>query len=129
MPRIGPDDVRRAIGQETSREQAQGMEFLDPLAILDVGLLALDILGLPAIDQDDLETKGGQRREQVLPISAGAFHGNGLHPVFLQPEAQLKIVVAIDPELFYVLRILSYRCPMALASDVDPRGIGIDHFQ
>jgi hypothetical protein len=56
---ISPNCIGIRIGQETGREQAEGVQFLNPLAVFDVGLFAFDIFGLPAIDQNDIKTLPG----------------------------------------------------------------------
>lgn len=68
LPAIGAQLLGFEVGQETSRKQAEGVQFLDLSAVLDIRLFALRVLGELAIGQDHLETEADKFGVQVLPV-------------------------------------------------------------
>ncbi len=64
------------------------MQTLNPLAIQDIAFAPADILHLPGIDQQHLETHPLQDLENGNPIHPGGFHSHAAHFGFLEPIPQ-----------------------------------------
>ena len=75
-------------GTKAAAQQADGVEVLQPLAVLHVGLAPGQILAMPRVDQADFDPGGVEDLKQRNPIHAGGLHGHGGHAAVLQPVAQ-----------------------------------------
>ena len=90
----GADGVR---GPEGAPEEPDGVEVLEPLAILDISLPARDVLDVAGVHQADLEASGLQELEQRDPVHAGRFHRHRGDADLLQPGRQgEELAVARD---------------------------------
>ena len=81
----GADLIHRT---EAAAQQADGVEVLEPLAVLHVGLAPGQVFTVARIDQADLDAGGFEDLEERDPIYPGGFHGHGGDGAFLQPVAQ-----------------------------------------
>ena len=77
VPEEGADGADRLRRAEGGPQQADGMEVLEPLAVLDVGLPARDVLDMPGVDQADLDPPGLEDLVERDPVHAGGLHGDG----------------------------------------------------
>ena len=55
MAQEGPHGTHRLRRAEGGAEQADGVEILEPLAVLDIGFPSRDVLDMPRVDQADLQ--------------------------------------------------------------------------
>ena len=58
-------------------EESGGVELLEPLGIADVGLFAGDAFDVAGVDEVAFDSGAFEDVVAVMPIVAGAFHGNG----------------------------------------------------
>ena len=80
---VGPQDANRGGGMKRIAEEPVGVEFQQPLALLDIGLSAGEVLGVPRIHQIDLQPP---RLEDLIhgnPIDTGRLHRDGRHATLL----------------------------------------------
>ncbi len=78
LAQVGPQgrDIRR--GMEAGPQQSVGMQLLEPLGVVDVGLPAGHVLDIPRVDHEHLQASRLQHLEQRDPIYLSGFHGYGL---------------------------------------------------
>ena len=86
----GTDLIDRA---EAAAQQADGVEVLQPLAILHIGLATGQVFAMARVDQADFDPRRCQDLEEWNPVNAGGLHGHGGHAAFLQPIPQLKEIL------------------------------------
>ena len=79
LPPVAAQGQHRLGRAERGREQAVGVQPLDPLAVEHVGLGPGPARAeLPGLDQLDLEARGFEQLEQGDPVDAGGFqHDRG----------------------------------------------------
>ena len=68
--------------------QAELAHPRQPDAVGDVGLVPLELLDLVRVHQRHGDARVFERLERGLPVHAGAFHQDGVHPMALEPGAQ-----------------------------------------
>jgi hypothetical protein len=56
LSNVGSEFGDYVIGPEAGSDQAVAVELLEPLGITDIRLPARDILGMPCIDENDLNS-------------------------------------------------------------------------
>jgi hypothetical protein len=83
----GTNDFGRA---KAGAEKTDGMEILEPLAILDVRFTAGQIFAMAGVDQTDLDPGGFEDLEEGDPVNAGGFHGDGGDATGFEPVAELE---------------------------------------
>ena len=79
-------DVR--VGTEGSRQQAVGVQLLQPLAVQHVGLATGHVLDASGVHQHHLEAPLFQRPEQRYPVHSRRLHDHRLHTALGQPVRQ-----------------------------------------
>ena len=65
------------------------MQLLQPLRVVDIRLPTRDILDMPRIDQQDLDTTRLKNLEDRNPVNAGRLHRHGGDPQFDEPIGKL----------------------------------------
>ena len=85
---VGAHDANVGGRMKRVAEQAVGVELQQPLALLHVALAAGEILGVPRVDQIDLQAARLQDLVQRNPIDARGLHRHGGHPTLHQPVRQ-----------------------------------------
>ncbi len=114
----GADGVR---GPEGASEEPDGVEVLEPLAVLDIGLPARDVLDVAGVHQADLEAPGLQELEQGDPVHARRLHRHRGDAGLLQPGRQGEEILGEGPEGANRPRLAIER-----DADVDLSGAHID---
>ena len=71
-------------------QETDGMEILEPLAILDVRFTAGQIFAMPGVDQTDFQPGRFEDLEEGDPVNAGGFHGDGGDAGGFEPVAELE---------------------------------------
>jgi hypothetical protein len=105
---------------ERTREEAEGVETLDPLAIMDVACgAALDLLYLLRIDEEDLEATRLQEFKEWDPIDASGFLRDGRDATRGEPVRQGFQVGRVGAETAHRLGVITGR-------DRDKMGFGPD---
>jgi hypothetical protein len=110
--------LRRA---ERGPQEADSVQVLEPLTVLDIGLPPRDILHVPCVHQADLQAAGLQDLIQGDPVHARGLHGHGSHAALLQPGGQRPQVRREGPEAPDGLRVAVQR-----HADVDLGGADVD---
>ena len=108
-------------GRKEARRRPDGVEVLEPLAVLDVGLPAGDVLHVARVDQADLEPAGLQDLVQGDPVDAGGLHGHGGDAALREPIREGVEVLREGPEAPDGLRVAVER-----HADVDLGGADVD---
>ena len=122
LPEVAAQHHHLVLGPKRRRQQAVGVQPLNPLAIEHVGLgSARGVLRLPWIDQINLEAAPLEQLEQRNPVNAGRFHSHAGDAALLQPVGQQLQVRGAGAELAHVWRQLR----SAASSRV--RGLGRRH--
>ena len=71
---VGAQDADLVGRAEGGGQEAVAVELLQPLAILDVGFAAGQVLDVAGVDQADLEAVGLQDLADRDPVDAGRLH-------------------------------------------------------
>ena len=74
-------------GPEAAAQQADGVEILQPLAVLHVGLAAGQVFAVARVDEADVQPRRLEDLEERDPIDAGGLHRDGGDATFLEPVA------------------------------------------
>ena len=127
VPEEGPDGTDRLGRAEGGAEEADGVQVLEPLAVLDVGLPAGDVLDMARVDQADLEAARLQDLVQGDPVHAGGLHGHGGDAALREPVREGVQVRREGPEAPDGLRVAVERhAHVELGGpDVDARGVRV----
>jgi hypothetical protein len=105
------------------------MEVTEPLAVLDVGLAAREVLAVAGIDQADLEAGRLEDLEEGDPIDAGGLHRDGGDTTGLQPVPKGVEVFGEGGKAAYGIRV-GFRSDGdidAPCADVDAGGVGMEN--
>jgi hypothetical protein len=117
---------------EGTREQTEGVQALNPLAVMPIALgSAFDLLHLLRIDQEDCEAAGFEEFKERDPIDAGGLEGDGGDPTGGEPVRQRFQVGSAGPEAAYWLGVVTGGDgnPVGFGTDVDARGMQVDGCQ
>ena len=128
VTQIAAEHTDLISGAESCREQTIGVEALEPLAVEPIGFRApRSALGLPGVDQEDLETACLQELEQGNPVDAGRFHGDGTHATVNEPVGEGVEVDGEGAETAHGLRVAprGHGHPVLGFADVDAGGMGV----
>ncbi len=125
LARQGTQGAHRVVGAERTPEQSIAHELLQPLAVEYVGLAPRDVLVMPGIDQQHLETTPVQEFIQGNPVHTGGCHGDGVYAAGVEPVGQGVQVGGEALELAYrfVVSIRRHRHEVAGRADVDASGV------
>jgi hypothetical protein len=118
-------------GRKDARSSPTAWRVLQPLAVLDVGLPAGDVLHVPGVDQTHLEAAGLQDLVEGDPVHAGGLHRDRGDTALLQPVregVQVRRERAEPPDGPRVSIERDAHIDLG-GPDVDPRGVGVQERQ
>ena len=72
----GAEGEERSGGAEAAAQQADTVEFAEPLTVLDVALAAGDVFDVAGVDEQDLQPAGFEDVVDRDPVDPGGFHGD-----------------------------------------------------
>ena len=111
LPQVAAQAPYVTVGTEGSRQQAVGVQLLQPLAVPHVGLAPRHVLDASGVHQHYLEVSLFQHPEQRYPVHAGGLHDHGLHTALRQPVCQTVQVRRESLELSHrLLRAVGGNC-------------------
>jgi hypothetical protein len=87
QPQVDSQRSNVAAGMETGAQQSTGVQPLQPLCIVDIGLAARNRSRLSGVGQDHLDPAAFQHFVHRHPIHAGGFHGDVLMPIATSQSA------------------------------------------
>jgi len=119
MAQDGADGTNGFGRAKAAAQEADGMEILEPLAILDVGFAAGQIFAVPGVDQKDFQTGSLEDLEEGDPVNAGGFHGDGGDAGGFEPVAELEQGIGEGLEL-------AHRVGIGIGGNGDPDFAGTD---
>jgi hypothetical protein len=113
---------------KTRMEQTDAMEFLQPLAVLDVGLAPAHVMHLVGVDQHHLQPAFREYFVERDPVDPGRLHRHRLDAALHQPIGQLMKAAGESAELTHRLGITvgSYRREVAGGATVDAGCVGLN---
>jgi len=119
------------VRAERPRQQPEGVQLLNPLAIDHIGLAPGHVLDVMRIDQLDIESPAFEQFEQGYLVDTGRFHGDGGDPTALQPIGQALEIGGERRKLLHRLRISIGRNgdKMAARANIDSSGVEVDALQ
>lgn len=125
---VAAQDADLVVGAEGGREQPEGVQLLQPLAVLDVALSRGDVLDVARVDEPHLESASLQDLEQGDPVDAGGLHRHRVDAAALEPVGELMEVGGEAAKAAHRLRItvLGYGDVVLLRADVDAGGVEVD---
>ena len=125
---VGAQDADLIGGAEGGGQQAVGVELLQPLAILDVGLAAGKVFDVVGVDQADVQSVGFQDLGDRDPVDAGGFHGDRGDAAGDQPAGEGVEVLGEAEEASdrVGITIGGNGHEELLGADVDAGGVGVD---
>ena len=88
----------RGGGPKAAAQQADTVEFAQPLTVLDVALAAGDVFDVPRVDEQDLEAAGFEDVVDRDPVDPGGLHGHGGDATGDQPVGEALEVGGKGPE-------------------------------
>ena len=112
-------------------QQAVGMQLLEPLGVIDVGLAPGDMLDVARVGHDHADATGLEDLIEGDPIDAGRLHRHGVDAAGHQPVGEAMQITREALEGPHRLGILLGRDghDMELGADVDARRLRIEHRQ
>ena len=127
LPQIAAQASYVPVGSEGSRQQAIGVQLLQPLAVQHVGLAPGHVLDAPRVHQHHLKPPLFQHPEQRNPVHPSRLHDHGLHFALGQPVRQAIQVGREGGELVHRRfgAVLGHRHEMAGGAHVDPRRVQV----
>jgi hypothetical protein len=110
-------------------QRAHGVEKLQPLAVLDVGLAAGHVFDVPGVDQAHLQAARLEDLKQRHPVDAGRLHRDGRDLAGDEPVGQRVQVRGEGAERAHRLRVAVRRHGHAMqrGAQIDAGGIGACH--
>ena len=116
---------------EGGAEEAHGVQVLEPLAVLHIGLPPRHVLDVAGIHEADRESPPLQDLVQGDPVDAGGLHGDRGHAALLEPPGQRPQVRREGPEAPDGLRVAVERhADVDLGcADVDAGGVGVEDWR
>src|SRR5229473_3633488 len=107
------------------------MEFLQPLAVLDVALASAYVVHVAGVDQHYLNAARLEDLVDRDPVDPGRFERHGLDPALHQPLGQALKVGGEGAEFTHRLwiAVTRHRDEMAGRAAVDARGVGLNALQ
>ena len=121
VPEQGADGADRLRRAEGPPQEADGMEVLEPLAVLDIRLPARDVLDVAGVHQADLNAAGLQDLVQGDPVDARGLHGDGGDAALREPRGHGEQILGEGPEAPDRLRV-----PVKRHADVELGGADVD---
>ena len=76
VPYEGAEGEDRPGGAEAPAQEADAVEFAQPLTVLDVALAAGDVFDVAGVDEQDLQAPGFEDVVDRDPVDPGRFHGD-----------------------------------------------------
>jgi hypothetical protein len=127
LAQIGAQDADVIGRTKGGVEQAEAVQALEPLTVLDVGLAPGNILDRPGIDQKDLPAGPFQDLKGRNPGDAGGLQGHCFNAAFFEPAGHLLQVLGEGAKGPHGLlaAVGGHRAPMFAVADVDAGGIGM----
>ena len=127
LPQAAAQAPDLPVGPESSRQQAVGVQLLQPLAVQHVGLAAGHILDAPGVHQHHLEAPLLQHPEQRYPVHAGGLRDHGLHTTLAQPVRQTVQVRRESLKLphRWLLSVGGHRHIVAGGAHIDARRVQV----
>jgi hypothetical protein len=112
-------------------QHSEGVEFLQPLAVVDVSLASWDVLGMAGVDQANLKSVSLQHLKERNPVNSGRFHGDGLDLASPEPVAQSDQIASKHPEAAnrIFIPILRHGHPMRIGSHIDSGSVEVHLLQ
>src|SRR5579872_3118217 len=107
------------------------MEVLNPLAVLDVGLLTRHILNVLRVNQAHFNLALLQNLKKRNPVNASGLHRDRLNLALLKPVSQLFQIGRERVKATNWIRVaFGWNCDENLGcAYVDPSGIGLHYWQ
>ena len=118
-------------GRKEFRNSPYVCSFINPLTLLYVTFAPGQILRVPGIHQVHFETRLFENVVCGDPIDSGGLHGDGSYPALLQPighRLQLRRGAPAAPDRLGI-SARRYRHVVRFVADINPCGIGMEHFQ
>jgi hypothetical protein len=109
----------------------EGVEFLQPLAVVDVSLAPRNVLGMAGVDQANLKAVFLQHLKKRNPVNSGRFHGDRLDLAPLEPFAQGDQIASKHSETAHgiFVPILRHGHPMRIGSYIDSSSVEVHFLQ
>lgn len=124
---VGAKLLGIGVWQKTTGEQPQGVEFLNPLAVFDVGFFAFDVFGKLTIAEHHLKSMSNENGIQTLPIGTCTFHGYCFDVIVFQPSGDVKEVFIEHAKLPDVAFGLPHGHPVGATAYVNSGGKWMHH--
>jgi hypothetical protein len=77
-----------ALGTKAAAQEAHGVEVLQPLAVLHVGLAPREVFAVARVDEHHLKPGGFEDLVERDPVNASGLHGDGGDAALDEPIAQ-----------------------------------------
>jgi hypothetical protein len=131
MAQVGSQRHDLALRAEGSAQQADAVQALQPLAILDVALASRHVLHMPGIHDEDLQAAGLQDLIHRDPVHPRRLHDHRVHPAGYQVIGQRVQVrgEGVKPAHRLGGPVGCDRHPDLGTPDVQSRGLGVDDLQ
>lgn len=116
---------------EGRTQQPDGMQVLQPLAVLHVGLAAGHVLDVAGIDQANRDAGLFEHLRQRNPINAGRLHRDGVDATLAQPRDERPQLIGERAEAAHArgTAIRWHRHVNLAGTDVGARSVGLKRRQ
>lgn len=128
LAQIGAQSGELAAGPEAGSQEPVLVQAPEPLGVAHIRLPAGDALGVPGVDEHDLEAALLEDFEGGEPIDARGLHRDGPHPAALEPVREAVQVAREGAEGAHRLGVAVRRDRRHVhrRADVDRRRIRVD---